>query len=241
MAASLPTAADVRKTRERAAKNAAGRAEPVRTPLFAVLGAGDLAVSTVAKAVAAARARAAERAEKAAELPGRFTADELRKAVGEIRAQAVQVYTGFAERGEKAWGRLREQPPLQQVVSTLGSYGGKLDARVDGVVDNAHDAAAKAMSTVSHQTRATGDKLARATERFTGKAAATVAEVAQDASETVAHAGAQAAEAIDEAGAEAARGTSSAARKTADHVAPKRPDGKSTVRRTAATDATPKD
>jgi len=241
MAASPPTVADVRKIREQAAKNAADRAEAARTPLLAVLGAGDLAVSTVTKAVTAARARAAERAGKAAELPGRFTADELRKAIDEIRAQAVQVYTGFAERGEKTWGRLREQPPLQQVVSTLGGYGDKFDARVDGLVGNAHDAAEKAMSAVSRQTRSTGDKLARATERFTGKAAATVAEVTQEASEAVAHAGAQAAETIDEAGAEAASNTRSAARKTADHAAPERPNGKSTVRRTAATDATPKD
>ena len=42
MAVSLPTAADVRKAREQAAKSAAERAEVARTPLLAVLGAGEL-------------------------------------------------------------------------------------------------------------------------------------------------------------------------------------------------------
>ena len=40
MPVTLPTAADVRKVREQAAKNAAERAEAARTPLLAVLGAG---------------------------------------------------------------------------------------------------------------------------------------------------------------------------------------------------------
>src|SRR6478609_9149751 len=51
------TAADVRKVREQAAKNAAERAEAARTPLLAVLGAGDAAVTAVTKAVADARTR----------------------------------------------------------------------------------------------------------------------------------------------------------------------------------------
>ncbi len=55
MAVSLPTAADVRKAREQAAKSAAERAEVARTPLLAVLGAGDVAVTAVTKAVADAR------------------------------------------------------------------------------------------------------------------------------------------------------------------------------------------
>ena len=55
MAVSLPTAADVRRAREQAAKRAAERAELARTPLLAVLGAGELAVATVSKAVTDAR------------------------------------------------------------------------------------------------------------------------------------------------------------------------------------------
>ena len=43
MAVQLPTAADVRKAREQAAKSAAESAELARTPLLAVLGAGEAA------------------------------------------------------------------------------------------------------------------------------------------------------------------------------------------------------
>ena len=49
MAVNLPTSADVQKLREQTAE----QAEVVRTPLLAVLGAGDFAVTTVSKAVTA--------------------------------------------------------------------------------------------------------------------------------------------------------------------------------------------
>ena len=160
MAASLPTAADVRKVREQAVKNAADRAEVARTPLFAALGAGDYAVDTVTRLVATARTRANERAgtvqQRAAELPQKLSTDELRKIVDELRAQAEQAYAELAERGEKAWGRLRTRPQVKQALSAIETYTEKLDARVDDLVDDAHDAAAKALSTVT-----TPDPLAR--------------------------------------------------------------------------------
>ncbi|MEJ3656980.1 hypothetical protein WEH80_28865 [Actinomycetes bacterium KLBMP 9759] len=214
MAVSLPTAADVRKVREQAAKNAAERAEIARTPLLAVLGAGDLAVTSVTKAVTEARARATAQAEgvqaRVAELPQRFTADELRKIVAELRAQAEQAYVGFAERGEKAWGKIRTQPQVKQAIETIEGYSEKLDARVDVLVDDAHDAAEKALAAVTTQTRSTGERVARATQRFSGQAA-----------EAVSEAGKTVAENIEEAGDEAAHETRSATRKAASRTAPK--------------------
>jgi heparin binding hemagglutinin HbhA len=232
MAVSLPTAADVRKVREQAAQNVAEQAEVARTPLLAVLGAGDYAVATVSKAVADARTRAAERREFVAELPQKLTTDELRKLVADLRAQAESTYEGFAERGEKAWGKIRKQPQVKQAIATIESYTEKLDARVDVLVDDAHDAAEKALSTVTRQTRSTGEKVARGTQKFAADAAETVAklsdEVSQtvaakgsEASKTVAAKGADAAEAITEAGDEAAHETRSVARKAANRTAPK--------------------
>jgi heparin binding hemagglutinin HbhA len=210
MAVSLPTAADVRKVREQAAQNVVEQAEVARTPLLAVLGAGDYAVATVSKAVADARTRAAERREFVAELPQRLTTDELRKLVAELRAQAESTYEGFAERGEKAWGKIRKQPQVKQAIATIESYTEKLDARVDVLVDDAHDAAEKALSTVTRQTRSTGEKVARSTQ----KVAAEAAEAVTEASETVA-------ETITEAGDEAAHETRSVTRKAANRTAPK--------------------
>ena len=118
MAVTLPTAADVRKVREQAAKNAAERAEVARTPLFAVLGAGDAAVTVVTKAVTDAQARRRAQADEVqayvAALPQRFTADEARKTVAELREQAGTAYAEFAERGEKAWGKIRTQPQVKR-------------------------------------------------------------------------------------------------------------------------------
>ena len=243
MAVSLPTAADVRKVREQAAQNVAEQAEVARTPLLAVLGAGDLAVATVSKAVTDARVRAAERREfvqtQVSELPQRLTADELRKLVAELRAQAESAYESFAERGEKAWGKIRKQPQVKQAIATIESYTEKLDARVDGFVDDAHDAAEKALSTVTRQARSTGEKVARTTQKVAADAAKSVAELSEtvaakgaevstsvaakgaEVSEAVAEKGAEAAKVITEAGDDAAHETRSVARKAANRTAPK--------------------
>jgi heparin binding hemagglutinin HbhA len=214
MAVEIPTTADVRKARHNAAKAAAERAEAARTPLLAVLGAGDRAVSAVSKAVEGVQHRVAE-------LPQHLTGEELRKAVAELREQAGKAYADFAKQGERTWGRLREQPQVQEALARIETYTGKLDSRVDDIVDDARDATEKALAAVSTQTRSTGERIAKATQRFTGRTATTVTEVSKDASEAVAQAGSEAAETISEAGAEAARETRSTTRRAANRTAPK--------------------
>jgi heparin binding hemagglutinin HbhA len=207
MAVSLPTAADVRKIREQAAKNAAERAEVARTPLFAVLGAGDAAVTAVSKAVADARA-----------LPQKLT-------VAELREQAEAAYADFAERGEKAWGKLRTRPQVKQAIARLESYSEVLDARVDGFVDDAHDAAEKALAVVTRQTRSTGETLARNTEKAADEAAEKLTEVSGDAAERLTEAG-------DDAAHETRSATRRIANRTAPKVAPKLTQPKPATRRT---------
>jgi len=232
MAVSLPTAADVRKVREQAAKNAAERAEAAKTPLLAVLGAGDRAVAGVTRFATEARTRAEKRADVVqqrvldlpAELDGlraRLTGDELRKAVEAVREQVAAYYAELAGRGEVTWGRIRKQPQVEQALSALGEYGEKLDARVDELVDDAHDAAEKALATVTRQTRATGEKVARTTDEVVESAAETVADTTADAGKAVADAGEGLAETVEEVGAEAAHATRTAARRTANRTTPK--------------------
>ena len=252
MAVELPTIAEVRKARHDAAKTAAERAEAARTPLLAVLGAGDLAVTAVSKAVAEARTRAAAARVKAAEqagdvqqrvavLPQHLNGEELRKAVAELRTQAGHAYAGFAEQGEKTWGRIRTQPQVKDALARIEAVTGKLDARVDDLVDDARDATEKALAVVTTQTRSTGERVARATQRFSGRAAETVQEAGEDASKTVAHAGSDAAGAISEAGAEVAHETRSTTRKAANRTAPKtesKPAAKPAARRTSTANGT---
>jgi heparin binding hemagglutinin HbhA len=234
MAMELPTTADVRKARHNAAKTAAERAEVARTPLLAVLGAGDLAVVAVSKAVAEARTRAAAARTKAAaqaegvqhrvaELPQHLKGEELRKTAAELRAQAGHTYAGFAEQGERTWGRIRKQPQVKEAFARIESYTEKLDARVDDLVDDARDATEKAFAVVSTQTRSTGERIAKATQRFTGRAAQTVTDAGEDASKAVADAGTDAAEAVRESGAEAAHEMRSTTRRAAGRTAPKTP------------------
>lgn len=230
MAVQLPTSTDVRKARAQAAE----RAEVARTPLLAVLGAGDYAYSTVTKAVVDARARAEEAAHRAAELPQRLSSESLRRLVADLRADAEERYTGFAERGEKTWGRIRKQPQVKNAISTIETYTDKLDARVDVLVDDAHDAAEKALSTVTRQTRSTGEKAARATQELAAETAEAVSEVAKDASDKVVDAGDDAAVAINETGDEVAGATRSASRKAANRTAPKTATPKATAPKAAA-------
>ena len=223
MPVTLPTAADVRKVREQAAKNAAERAEAARTPLLAVLGAGDAAVTVVTKAIVDAQTRRRAQADKVqayvTALPQKLNADEARKTVAELREQAGTTYAGLAERGEKAWGKLRTQPQVKDAIARLEAYTEKLDARVDTFVDDAHDAAEKALAVVTRQTRSVGEKVARTTEEVADETAETVTEVAGDAAAR-----------ISAAGDEAAHTTRSTARRAANRTAP----------RTAPKAATPK-
>ncbi len=232
MAVTLPTAADVRKVREQAAKNAAERAEAARTPLLAVLGAGDAAVTAVTKAVVDAQTRSKAQADHVqayfAALPQKLTADEARKTVAELREQAGTAYAGFAERGEKAWGKIRTQPQVKDAIARLEAYTEKLDARVDTFVDDAHDAAEKALAVVTRQTRSAGEKAARTTEKVADETAEAVTDIAGDVAGR-----------ISEAGDEAAHATRSttrrAANRTAPRTAPKAATPKPATRRTNGT------
>ena len=177
------------------------------TPLLAVLGAGDAAVAAVARAFADAYVAAASRREtvqhRVAELPTeleglrtRFSGDELRHALETYRAQVERAYAQFAGRGEQTWDKLREKPQVRHAME-------KLDSRVD----EAQEAAARALATASRQTRATGEKVAKAGQRLSGRAADAVVDASTTASDAVEGAGTAAAEVIEEAGDEAATAT----------------------------------
>ena len=222
MAVSLPSSADVRKVREQAAKSAAERAELARTSLYAMLGAGEYAVTAVTKAVTDARSRAAEARGKT-DLSQKLNGEELRKLLEDLRAQTEKVYGEFAQRGEQTWGHLLERPQLQQAVATLKAYTDKLDAHVDTLVDEAREAGEKALGTVSRQARTAGERAARTTQRFGAGAARTVAVATEETAKTVSSTGAEVAEAISTAGDELAKGAREAGEKAAERTAPATP------------------
>jgi heparin binding hemagglutinin HbhA len=225
--------------------------EHPRSPLLAALGAGEVAVAAVARAFADAfsaatstqktvQQRVAELPTELEELRGRFSGDELRRALEAYRVQVERAYAEFAGRGEEAWGRLREQPQVRQAITNLEAYTGKLDARVDDLVGDAQDAAARALAVANRQTHVTGEKLARAGQRFSGRAADTVVDVsaaasdaAEAASDAVEEAGTATASAIEDVGDETAAVTRKATRA-------KPESGPSGTRSTAKRPATPR-
>jgi heparin binding hemagglutinin HbhA len=201
---------------------AANGAHP-RSPWLAVLGAGDAAVTAVARAVTDAFSAASSTAstrqktmqQRMADLPGeldglraRFSGDELRRALDAYRAQLERAYAELSGRGEEAWERLRERPQVRQAITALESYTEKLDARVD----DAHDAATRALAAAGRQTRATGEKVARTGQRFSGRAADAVVDASAATADAVEDAGTTAAETIEEAGDGAAAATRKATR-----------------------------
>ena len=106
MPVTLPTAADVRKVREQAAKNAAERAEAARTPLLAVLGAGDAAVTVVTKAIVDAQTRRRAQADK---VQAYVTALPQKAHIREISRRARQEFV----RSRTQQGNLRATVALE--------------------------------------------------------------------------------------------------------------------------------
>jgi len=214
MARPMPNAQDIRKAREQAAKAVSERAEIIKTPLLAALGAGEAAAAAAVDALSKARSRATEsretaqaRAEKLQErisevptelggLRSRLNGEELRKLVDALAEQAKNAYVELAERGESTWERIRQQPQVSQTLKSVQDASSQLGERVDTVAETV-------LSRVSRNIRSTGEKAANRTE----KAAAEVVEVVQDTADDAAH---------------TARSTS---RKAANRTAPRKPSG----------------
>jgi len=146
--------------------------EDLKAPLLAAVGAADLALATVNEILASlreragdARSEAAERVEerraaltklqedlpqRAEELRGRLSSEELRKAADSFVEDATATYNSLVERGEAALERLRSQPDFKDAA-----------AQVEGYVDQAVELTQEALGNVSSQTRAVGERAAK--------------------------------------------------------------------------------
>ena len=138
MAFSAPEPGD-----ERSGTEPSASADQPRSPLLAFLGAGDAAVAAVARAFSDAFSAASGTQktvqQRVADLPnelealrGRFSGDELRRALDAYRVQVERAYTDFAGRGGETWERLRETPQVRQAMTALESFSGRA---ADAVVD----------------------------------------------------------------------------------------------------------
>ena len=146
--------------------------EELKAPLLAAVGAADLALATVNEILANlreragdARTEAAERVEerraaltklqedlpqRAEELRGKLSSEELRKAADTFVEDATATYNSLVERGEAALERLRNTPDFKEAA-----------AQVEGYVDQAVELTQEALGNVSSQTRAVGERAAK--------------------------------------------------------------------------------
>jgi len=147
-------------------------AEDLKAPLFAAVGAADLALERVNEIIAALRDRAEdarsdsrsrveetrgrisklqdELPERAQELRGRLSGDELRKAAETYREQATDLYNDLIARGEAALERLRSQPGFEE-------RRAQAEKRFSETVELTQDA----LGNVASQTRAVGERAAK--------------------------------------------------------------------------------
>lgn len=166
--------------------------EDLKAPLFAAVGAADLALERVNEIVAALRERAEEARtdsrsrveetrgritklqeelpERASELRGRLSGDELRKAAEGYREQATELYNDLVARGEAALERLRNQPGFEE-------RRAQAEKRFSETVELTQEA----LGNVASQTRAVGERAAKLIGREPAKKASKKAAPAKKA------------------------------------------------------------
>ena len=179
----------------------------VRTPVYAYIGANDLAIEAATGIVSDLRRRASETAaelqEKAANFQGRaaevpdrvqavpadvqalldkYNPEELRKVAEAYVQVAAGIYSGLATRGEDVVTRLRnDNPQLDAGLNRAGEAVSSADERInDGI-----EAGEETLGTVSRQTRSLGVRGANKVSKAAHEAADDVSDAAFEASDNI--------------------------------------------------------
>ncbi|HEY3262198.1 MAG TPA: hypothetical protein VGJ95_18365 [Pseudonocardiaceae bacterium] len=249
----LPTAQDVKKAR----KQATAALEQARTPLYAVLGAGDLATEAVRDYVSKARAEAGGQAKdvqtRVGDLQARLA--ELQERLVEVRTQVrSRVRTTVGELPDEVAGlRGRLEPAelrhsLERYLQSLQDLYERLATRGEGTVarmrekpqvkraidrveeaaDSTEERVGKLVEDARELTHEVLGRVSRRTRSAGEKAAVRVEKVADEVADEVA-------DAVEEAGAEVAGAARSVSHKAADRTQPTKP----AARKSAGPNAAP--
>ncbi len=222
----LPTAKDVREARKQASETVTNVA---RTPLLAVLGAGDAAAHAISNAMQRTRHDTTERVEenqerlratladlqaRLSELPhelrelrAHLEPAEVRKLADSYAQVAQQVYVSLADRGEEAFGRIKSRPQVRRAMDSAEASVDAAQLQVEQIVENFSRLADEVLGRFATGTRSAGEKTARRTQNASEQAATEVQQVAGEAAEE-----------LREAGDQAASTTRSTSRKTANRA-----------------------
>jgi heparin binding hemagglutinin HbhA len=253
----LPTAKDVKKARKQATVAVTDALEQARTPLFAVLGAGDLATEAVRDYVTKARGEATDQAKdvqaRVTELQTKLS--ELQDRLVEVRAQVrtkvgelpddVAELRGRFEPAELRGALESYVQSLQDVYEKLAARGEtaadklrkqpKVKQAIDRVEATADTAEVRVGKIVDEAREIADDVLGRVTRRTRSvgeKTAIATEKAADDTAQAIRKAADDVSDAVEEAGDEAASTTRSVSRKAANRTAPAKP---ATRRATATT------
>jgi heparin binding hemagglutinin HbhA len=232
MPVTLPTAEDVRKARQQATAAVTDALEQARTPLYAALGAGNLAtekvVSYARKATQpdAAQARVAELQQRLAELPERLNDLPTR-----VRTQLNELSEELTElRGKleppQLWGLLEAyRKSMQELYDRLATRGEQVYGRLAteprvkktvGRIEHAADTAEVRVEKFVEEARTLADDVLG---RVTRRTRSTGEKVASDA-ERIAD---ETAEVVQDAGDQVASTARSTSRKAANRTRPAKP------------------
>ena len=179
----MATTQDFDKVRAQAAETLGTAVGQARQPLLAALGAGDLAAQTVVDTVNRVRTEVTERAEAAREQAPKNVNDlrekldpaEVRKALSGYTSNAAHFYGYLTDRGEAAFAKLREQPPVQRARQQAES----VQENVGEAVGEVRERADQVLGKVAATTRAFGEKTAATAEETAEEAAGAAEEVAE--------------------------------------------------------------
>lgn len=185
--------------------------ENVKTPLFAAVGAGDIALQAVADVASKLRERAEARSvdwqakaeetrerlqglpadvpTQIADLREKFSSEELRKVAEAYVQVATSLYNSLAERGEEAVERLRHQPLVEENLERAEAY-----------VADARELTEEVLGTVAARTREVGERAAK----LGGQVSSRIGDASLEAGEDINDAADQVVDAIVDAGADAA-------------------------------------
>ncbi len=148
MIASLPVSGDLRRARARASSVLGRHIEPVRGPLLACLGAGELAVSTLAEVQASLPG-----AELWGVKPPRTAAALTDFRSGGDGGQLRWIYVELTDRGQQTLDRIGERPEVVRARGTVEKATAEFARRLEYAVDELNDLGEEALARLGEQVR----------------------------------------------------------------------------------------
>ena len=175
----MPVADEVKKYADNARSQFVEQWTEAQKPLFAVVGAYDVAFEQTRQIPAQVRRVLEELPEQVKSLRGRVEGTAT-----QIQDQAVTVYGDLAERGERVYAQFRRQPVIEKAAETADKAGETAETATETAKQGGRDtsaAAKKALAKAAQEVEETTDAAAGTAKKATATAANSTKSVADKA------------------------------------------------------------